>query len=550
MTLSFAAFRQAPVGIAAALWLLVVAVALVSRPLLPVDETRYLAVAWEMWSRGDFVLPTLNGEAYSHKPPLLFWIIHAGWAVFGVNEWWPRLVAPLFGLAALFLTVGLARRLWPERRDATSAAPLILMASGFWALFTTLTMFDMVLAFFALLGLIGIVDAWRHGGWRGWAILGVAIGFGILTKGPAIGLHILPVALLAPLWGGRLEGAAGTRRGWGAWYGGIVLALVLGLAMALAWAVPAGLKGGGAFRDAILWGQTAGRMVDSFAHGRPWWWYLATTPPLLVPLILWPGLWRALGRNRPGLGDGGLRVCLCWFVPAFLAFSAISGKQLHYLLPVFPALALALARLLTAPGAAVEDQAPGRGLFLPGAAVALLALAVLAAGMLAPSLDLPSLADRLAPAWTLLAVAAGAAVAVTPLAGLTARLAALASLSAALVVAAHLVARPALAETMDLGPVAARLGAWERDGRPLAHYGKYHGQFHFLGRLLKPMAIIGDMEVRQWVRRNPRGKIVTYHRRVPERARPDFVQPFRAMTIGVWDAALVGTDLDLVKRPN
>ena len=77
------------------LWLLLVPAALFFRPPMPVDETRYLAVAWEMWSQGDFVLPTLNGEAYSHKPPLLFWIIHAGWAAFGVNEWWPRLVAPL-----------------------------------------------------------------------------------------------------------------------------------------------------------------------------------------------------------------------------------------------------------------------------------------------------------------------------------------------------------------------------------------------------------------------------------------------------------------------
>ena len=65
------------------------------RPVLPVDETRYLTVAWEMWLRGDFLVPYINGEPYSHKPPLLFWLIHLGWAVFGVNDWWPRLVAPL-----------------------------------------------------------------------------------------------------------------------------------------------------------------------------------------------------------------------------------------------------------------------------------------------------------------------------------------------------------------------------------------------------------------------------------------------------------------------
>ena len=59
------------------------------RPLWPVDETRYASVAWEMWLRGDFLVPHINGEPYSHKPPLLFWLIQAGWALFGVNDWWP-----------------------------------------------------------------------------------------------------------------------------------------------------------------------------------------------------------------------------------------------------------------------------------------------------------------------------------------------------------------------------------------------------------------------------------------------------------------------------
>ena len=48
------------------LWLLILLTALFTRPLLPVDETRYASVAWEMWSRGDFLVPYLNGEPYSH----------------------------------------------------------------------------------------------------------------------------------------------------------------------------------------------------------------------------------------------------------------------------------------------------------------------------------------------------------------------------------------------------------------------------------------------------------------------------------------------------
>jgi 4-amino-4-deoxy-L-arabinose transferase-like glycosyltransferase len=70
------------------LWAITVAVGLAIRPPLPVDETRYLAVAWEMWQRGDFLVPYINGIPYHHKPPLLFWMMQAGWTIVGVSEAW------------------------------------------------------------------------------------------------------------------------------------------------------------------------------------------------------------------------------------------------------------------------------------------------------------------------------------------------------------------------------------------------------------------------------------------------------------------------------
>ena len=126
------------------LWLVLVASALFARPLLPVDETRYLAVAWEMYFNGDYIVPSLNGEAYSHKPPLLFWLMNLGWHLFGVSSWWAQLVAPSFGLVCLFLTRNIARYLWPEDHTATALAPVILIGAAFWTVFTTLTMFDML----------------------------------------------------------------------------------------------------------------------------------------------------------------------------------------------------------------------------------------------------------------------------------------------------------------------------------------------------------------------------------------------------------------------
>ena len=56
-----------------------IAVAVLTRPAMPIDETRYLAVAWEMWQSGDYLVPHTNGLPYSHKQPLLFWLINFGW---------------------------------------------------------------------------------------------------------------------------------------------------------------------------------------------------------------------------------------------------------------------------------------------------------------------------------------------------------------------------------------------------------------------------------------------------------------------------------------
>jgi len=49
--------RIPTIYITSAIWVLLMATALMTRPHLPVDETRYLAVAWEMWLRSDFLVP-------------------------------------------------------------------------------------------------------------------------------------------------------------------------------------------------------------------------------------------------------------------------------------------------------------------------------------------------------------------------------------------------------------------------------------------------------------------------------------------------------------
>ena len=164
--------RTVSIPIWAVFWFILIPVSLLTRSYLPIDETRYVSVAWDMWLHGDFLVPHLNGEIYSEKPPLLFWLYHLGWAMFGVGDIWPRIVSPLFGAASLFLTAKLARRLWPERPAAAQTAPLIAMGCSLWMIFMSAAMFDMLMVFFTLAGVMGIIRSWQDRDFKGWLILG------------------------------------------------------------------------------------------------------------------------------------------------------------------------------------------------------------------------------------------------------------------------------------------------------------------------------------------------------------------------------------------
>lgn len=499
-------------------------VALFFRPLTPIDETRYVSVAWEMWLRDEYLVMFKNGEPYSHKPPLLFWLYNLGWAVFGVNEWWPRLVSPLFSLGSLFLTLAIARRLWPDDENAGGNALWILGSSLLWLVFSTLAMFDVMLAFFILVGMRGLIIAASDSMKRGFAWLAFAIGMGVLAKGPVILLHLLPAALLAPWWhqGSNLAGQY-----WKRWHGAILLAVLGGAAIALTWAIPAAMHGGEEYRNAIFWGQTANRMVDSFAHKRPFWWYLPLLPLLLFPWLAWPGLWKRFGAvKREGL-DQGLRFCLAWAVPVFVSFSLISGKQVQYLAPLLPAFALFSGRLLTR---SIRD-----GILFP---------AVLSGGFAAILVfyAIDGLPEKFSswknpPVWpgvVLLASSFGLFLSSRLAAW---RLPSIAMLGALALAAMQAYVFSSLGRIYDVQPIAQKIRALQDRGVPVANEGAYHAQFQFHGRLAQPIVQLTRNEIPPWLEKHPDGVLVMYVKQKNAEAQSLFSQPYRG-----GQAALMNAD--------
>ena len=171
-----------------------------NRPLFPVDETRYLTVAWEMFSHHNWLLPTLNFEPYHHKPPLLFWLIMSVWSIFGVSQVSAMVVPHLIAFAVCALTIHMTRIMVPDNPRLPFLTACIALGSLIFVLYGNLIMFDMLLSIFVLLGITSIWQFSKSGRWIYILLFGLAVGGGILSKGPVILLHLLFPLVLARFW--------------------------------------------------------------------------------------------------------------------------------------------------------------------------------------------------------------------------------------------------------------------------------------------------------------------------------------------------------------
>lgn len=465
------------------------------RPVLPVDETRYLSVAWEMHRDFNFIVPRLNGEIYAHKPPLLFWLINLIWSVTGPSEVAARMVAPAFGVLSVALTWRLGNRLFPERSDLGATAALILASTGIFALYGSLTMFDTMLTSATLLGILALLRMDVGGRWPATLGFGAAVAFGVLAKGPVILVHLLPLALAQPFWSQSEEPL-----GAGAWYRRIGASIIVALAILAIWLVPALWLGGPEYRDEILWRQSAGRMVNAFDHARPIWFFVA-----ILPLLVWPWAWRRsalCGLWTSGLWkDRRARLLSIWGLSTLVLFSLISGKQAHYLIPALPAVALALA----------AAPAPRRGV---GPLIAYLAIilpvfiwaALLASGR--TKIDGVAVMTLVPTTFALAGGIATAGLALIAFAGRRAPIVGWALVAPMALLASHVILRPAIFEHYDTARFAAELSRAPAAGVAIVGY-PYQGEFGFTARLSVPITVLSEAELADWVATHPGGLLIT-----------------------------------------
>ena len=75
-------------------------------PLIDVDETRYVAMARDMFNSKDFMTLFLNGQYFFEKPPLYFWQECMSFALWGkIDEWTARFPVALLGSIFSFVVL-------------------------------------------------------------------------------------------------------------------------------------------------------------------------------------------------------------------------------------------------------------------------------------------------------------------------------------------------------------------------------------------------------------------------------------------------------------
>ena len=345
------------------------------------DEPRHGAIAEEMRALthgpAQLALPRLNGEVYTQKPPLYYWLAAlAGLPAGRVSEGAARLPSALAGIGMVLLALRLGREALGGLAGVAAGAVLLTLPA-----FVDLGRSARPDALLALCVTAALLFAWRvdrglDSAARSRWLMHLSMGLGLLAKGPVAVLLPL-LGLLAYLgWERRL-------RDLGRFVSAPALAASLG--PGLVWiSLAAALAPSGFVKEAV--GENV--LLRFFAgtdHTRSPLFYLADFPGSFLPWSLtWPlAAWTgraALGRSAAGNRASAIRFLLAFVAAGLLFFSLSKGKRDVYLLPLYPAAALLVGcaleawirpHLVTPASSERPSPAAWTGLGVLGAAVAL-----------------------------------------------------------------------------------------------------------------------------------------------------------------------------------
>lgn len=310
--------------------LLLMTVNLGGVPLRDWDEGTVAQVAREIWRSPPearaWLFPTLGGEPYLNKPPLMHCLMAIAYGIGGVSEWTSRLPGAILTALSVPLLYAIGRELFPGRLPSLLSALVYLtwlpvVRNG------RLAMLDgAVLCWLLLLMWCGL----RSRRDTRFALgIGLSLGLICLTKGLMLGLLLGSILLVFLIWDTpRLLQQPYL------WAG-----IALGSAPVAFWYAAQWGHYGREFLGRNLVQQSASRIWKPVEQNDgPPWYYLLEVVKYGVPWVVFLPAGIRLAQNN--LIFGWAKLALEWSGLYFAAISLMSTKLPWYVLPLYPALAL------------------------------------------------------------------------------------------------------------------------------------------------------------------------------------------------------------------
>jgi 4-amino-4-deoxy-L-arabinose transferase-like glycosyltransferase len=320
-------------------------------PFIGPDEPRYAEVAREMYVTGDWITPRLGGINWFEKPALTYWILAAGYTVFGANEFGARFAVAMVATFGALLLYFFGRRARSPRFGYLSAAALV--TCGLWPGFARGVTCDLTLTVAIEIGLLSFF-LWESkesslGRDRLWYLFCFALGLATLAKG-LVGA-VLPLMIIAPylILTGAWRSLLRPRL--------IISGALIFIATAAVWYAPVVLRNGREFIDEFFIGHHFQRYLSNkYRHPQPFYFFpliaLAGSFPwsgYLLSSMARPDSRASLKRWRRDSSertpDDRLHLFLLLWIVVPIVFFSFSGSKLPgYILPIFPAVALIVGR--------------------------------------------------------------------------------------------------------------------------------------------------------------------------------------------------------------
>ncbi|MBF6560039.1 MAG: glycosyltransferase family 39 protein [Candidatus Binataceae bacterium] len=376
------------------------------------SEFRWGEISREMRLTGNYLWPTINGRVYYDKPLGSYWLVVASaFVTGGMNEAAARLPCAIAGLIAVAFLILLARRLYDLRTGV--AAGLILATSFSFVFFSRSASADVA----TITGeLAAILLFLRHEDRpAGWWLVPLWLVMAVTSQMKGLLGFVLPIVVigsyctLADGWaelGRRLgRGPIADRVRWvvarNRWFFNwkTPVAAAIGLAV---YYLPFALSrvhtgsGRGLY---MVYRENVQRYFEPFDHRGPIYLYTYVIFALMAPwsIFLPAALAEAHQRRRVHAeGARSDRFTLVFFWATFAFFTLSGSRRSYYLLPIVPAAAILVARILLAAPDRLTHLT--RRLIAIGFAVFVAATALAALTFISPRLFMPAPYAQLPPA--------------------------------------------------------------------------------------------------------------------------------------------------------